>query len=239
MGLTPLPQTRWNQDGEQYQIDRQTACLDNLVQEVLSEHGQLREVLNSLISHAAVTVERLDGAELIRALTSASLSHPEFTMYWIEQVFRLFCHVFPHEPTASFLSYNIECGFARPKRERWYSTGAIDRNWPQAKYAQNEFAFSTCFGRSFCFFGLGERFLVAATEEAGIARISYYLRHPLRRQDLSRTSRATVRESASLPLEEGSGARCCQWEGSLAGRSVIEKGRPSSVSGVIQATAAP
>jgi hypothetical protein len=97
MDQAVTPQTRWNENGGQYQVDPQTAPLDAHLKNLLSDPSLFRVVLDQLISCAAIIVERADGVEIIRVSTPVN-SQSQDSTYWMEQVLRFFCHVFPREP---------------------------------------------------------------------------------------------------------------------------------------------
>lgn len=93
-----LHQTRWNEDGVQYHIDPQEASFDERLKDLFSDPSQLRLVLDHLLLSAAIRVERSDDVEIIYASTSASSHSHGSSTFWMEQVLRLFCHIFPREP---------------------------------------------------------------------------------------------------------------------------------------------
>jgi hypothetical protein len=98
MDRAGLSQARWDKDGVLYQIHPQNASFEERLKNLFSDPRQLRLVLDHLLSSAAIRVERLDAVEIICSSTPAnSQSHDSLT-YWMEQVLRLLCHIFPREP---------------------------------------------------------------------------------------------------------------------------------------------
>ncbi|MCJ1422368.1 hypothetical protein MMC29_000248 [Sticta canariensis] len=96
------PQKRWNEYGVEYQIDPRNARLESHLKVLLLDSDGLWQVLEHLVSIAAVGVEKLNDMEEVYfcGSTSAEYLNSEERTCWVEQALWLFCYVFPRNPTS-------------------------------------------------------------------------------------------------------------------------------------------
>lgn len=95
------PQERWNEYGVKYQIEPRDAQLEPHLKVLFSDSDVLWQVLQHLVSTAAVCVEKFNDMEEVYFCGSISAEHidGQERTYWVEQALWLFCYVFPRNPT--------------------------------------------------------------------------------------------------------------------------------------------
>ena len=94
------PQKRWNEYGVEYQTHPQNAQFGPHLKVLFLDSGRLWQVLEHLISLAAIGVEKSNNMEIyICGSTPAEYIYGQQRSYWIEQALWLFCYIFPRNPT--------------------------------------------------------------------------------------------------------------------------------------------
>jgi hypothetical protein len=95
------PQKRWNANGSEYRIDQYSARVEPQLRDLFLEPGKMWLGIDHLISIAAIRVERTDDFEVyICASAPTEYSYDRERSHWVEQVFWLFCYIFPRNPIA-------------------------------------------------------------------------------------------------------------------------------------------
>ncbi|KAH8692571.1 hypothetical protein GQ44DRAFT_733996 [Phaeosphaeriaceae sp. PMI808] len=87
------PQQRWNEYGVEYQTYPQNAHFGAHLKVLFLDSDRLWQVLEHLISLAAIGVEKSNNMEIYICRSTPAES------YWIEQALWLFCYIFPRNPT--------------------------------------------------------------------------------------------------------------------------------------------
>lgn len=95
------PQTRWNEYGVEYQIDPRDANLEPRLKVLFLDPNGLWQVLQHLVSIAAVSVEKSNDKGEVYFYHSTFAEHVDTQerTYWVEQALWLFCYVFPRNTT--------------------------------------------------------------------------------------------------------------------------------------------
>jgi hypothetical protein len=94
------PQKRWNEYGVEYKTHPQNAQLGPHLKGLFLDSGRLWQVLEHLISLAAIGVEISNNMEIyICGSMPAEYIYGQQRSYWIEQALWLFCYIFPRNPT--------------------------------------------------------------------------------------------------------------------------------------------
>lgn len=93
------PQQRWNEYGVEYQTHPQSAQFGTHLKVLFLDSGRLWQVLEHLISLAAIGVEKSNNMEIyICGSMPAEYIYGQQRSYWIEQALWLFCYIFPRNP---------------------------------------------------------------------------------------------------------------------------------------------
>ncbi|KAF1941102.1 hypothetical protein EJ02DRAFT_492969 [Clathrospora elynae] len=100
-------QSRWNEDGKEYQINSHDASFNRDLMISFQDAGSLRLVLDQLLSLAFIRIERSDNADTVYTSGPADDLLDGNLSYWLEQAFCLFCYIFPRNPLAVIKVWNF------------------------------------------------------------------------------------------------------------------------------------